>query len=227
MEVLFNADGLARELHPATALLSLCVSFLYGSIISSVYRRSHSGFSYSRSFVQTIVLACLVSTIMIMVIGNNLARGLGILGALAIIRFRTPIRDPRDIIFLFAALAMGIASGAQLYAIGFVGSVFFSITVLYLNVSPFTSRREFEGMLRFLVPPRSNSVQTIQLMLSRHAVSAELIAVRESIQGEAMEYGYQVRFRDPQGKSDLLDGIKALEDVSDVSLIMNRATVEI
>lgn len=224
---LFQALGPAKAIDPLQMLVSLCISFLMGSILASIYRRTHSGFSYSRSFVQTLVLGCLVSTVMIIVIGNNLARGLGIMGALAIIRFRTPIRDPRDIIFLFASLAMGIASGAQLYAMAVISTLFFSFTVLYLNYSPFTSKREFQGMLRFLVPPKSQSITTINSLLPRYVVSAELIAAREAIQGEVLEYSYQVTFREPEHKSDLINELGRLDDVSDISLVMNRATVEI
>ncbi|MDX2109842.1 MAG: DUF4956 domain-containing protein [Verrucomicrobiota bacterium] len=227
MELVFNALGPSRALDPRHMLVSLCVSFLLGSMLAAIYRRTHSGFSYSRSFVQTIVLGCLVSTVMIIVIGNNLARGLGIMGALAIVRFRTPIRDPRDIIFVFASLAMGIASGAQLYFLGVIGTLFFCGTVLFLNYSPFTSKREFEGMLRFLVPPQSLSINKINSIIPRFVITAELIAVREAIQGEALEYSYQVCFRDPSGKTDLVEELGRLGDVVDISLVMNRATVEI
>ena len=106
MEAIFNALGPARAFSPLQILFSLLLSFFMSLLLAAVYRHTHSGFSYSRSFVQTISLAAIVACIMIIAIGNNLARGLGILGALALIRFRTPIRDPRDIIHLFASLFM-------------------------------------------------------------------------------------------------------------------------
>ncbi|MEM7385956.1 MAG: DUF4956 domain-containing protein, partial [Verrucomicrobiota bacterium] len=100
------------------------MSFVLGLFIASVYRWTHQGFTYARSFVHTMVLACIVITVMIIAIGNNMARGLGILGAMAFIRFRTPIRDPRDILFLFSCLAVGIASGSLGFSVAILGALF-------------------------------------------------------------------------------------------------------
>ena len=98
-------------------VMAMLMAFILSMAVAASYRWSHAGLSYSRGFVHTQVLGAIVTCMLIMAIGNNLARGLGILGTLAIIRFRTPIRDPRDIIFLFACLAIGIASGAAVFSV--------------------------------------------------------------------------------------------------------------
>lgn len=222
-----TALGPARALTPDRILLALGMCFLLGSLLALAYRKTHHGFSYTRSFVQTVILAGLVSCLMIIVIGNNLARGLGILGALAIIRFRTPIRDPRDIIFLFASLAIGIACGAELFGAALIGTGAFSLAALYLHHAPFTSRREFEGLLRFVLPGESPTADTIPALLPRFTASAELVTLREALQGDAMEYAYQVRLLDPACRTELVAALEALPDVSEVSLHMQRASVEI
>lgn len=205
----------------------LALSFVLGSILAAVYRWTHYGVSYSRSFVQTLVLACIVATIMIVAIGNNLARGLGILGALAIIRFRTPIRDPRDIIFLFASLAIGISTGSQLIGVAVVGTLAFSFCALLLNLSPTTSKREMEGLLRFMAPA-DNDLEKQLFSLFRHFThSVELIAMREAVQGELLEYAYQIRLMDPALRDDLVSALSQVEGISEVNLIMQRETVEI
>jgi len=227
MQALFDSLGPTQALTAYQILLSLCVAFLAGSFLAAVYRWTHTGFSYSRSFVQAMVLASIVACIMIIAIGNNLARGLGILGALALIRFRTPIRDPRDIIFLFAALAIGIASGAQVFGVCILGSIFFGVTSLYLSWSPFTSRREFEGLLRFMAPSGSKIDDAIRDVFKEYTSSVEMVSVRDALQGDSMEYAYQVRLRDPTYKGDLIRSIENLQDVSEVSIVMQRSTVEI
>ena len=118
-------------------VFSLTMSIVLGLVLATVYRWTHQGFSYARSFLHTMVLASIVITVMIMAIGNNMARGLGILGAMAFVRFRTPIRDPRDIIFLFAALSIGIASGAQVFNVAVIGTLYFCATAIFLSCSPF------------------------------------------------------------------------------------------
>ena len=227
MESFLTALGPTKSLESMEVLFSLSVSFVLGLILATVYRWTHQSFSYARSFLHTMVLATIVITIMIMAIGNNMARGLGIMGAMAFVRFRTPIRDPRDIIFLFASLSIGIASGAQVFGVAIIGTLYFCFTALFLSWSPFASRREFEGLLRFMMPPDSPSLENLQAIFTRYTSSTEMVAMREAIQGEVQEYSYQIRLIDPSYKTDLVDSLSKLDDISEVSLVMHRTTVEI
>ncbi len=227
MSEMMEVFGPARVLSVEAMLMALLMSYVLSMCIAFVYRRTYQTLAYSRAFVHTLVLAAIVAAIMIMAIGNNLARGLGILGTLAIIRFRTPIRDPRDIIFLFASLAIGIACGAAVFAVAVVGTIFFCAAALYLHWSPFASRREYEGLLRFILPPGSESHEAVGATLSRFCDSSVLVAMREVAQGEAIEYSYQIRLMDPTYHADLLEELQKLPDISEVNLLMQRSTVEI
>jgi hypothetical protein len=224
---LFDALGASRTLVATEIFYSLCIAFVLALVLANIYRWTHQGFSYQRSFIQTIVLACIVISIMIMAIGNNMARGLGILGAMAFVRFRTPIRDPRDIIFLFASLAVGVSCGAQVFMVGILGTVFFSLTAVFLSWSPWASRREFEGLLRFMLPANSKAAGSLPEIFAQYCTGSELVATREAIQGEVLEYAYQIRLIDPSYKVDLVDAIAKLPEASEVSLVMQRTTVEI
>jgi uncharacterized membrane protein YhiD involved in acid resistance len=219
--------GPARVLGVEQILCALLASFVLSMAAAWVYRRTYQGLSFSRSFVHTMILSSLVTAILIMAIGNNLARGLGILGTLAIIRFRTPIRDPRDIVFLFMSLAVGIACGAAVFGVAIIGTVVFCLVALYLHWSPFASLRLYEGLLRFSMPPGSSSREKVREILGQYCSSAVLVAMREAVQGESIEYSYQVRLTDPTYHTDLLDALRTIEDISDVNLLMHRATVEI
>jgi len=227
METLFDSLGTADPINILNIILSLSVSFTLGMVLSWVYRLTHQGFSFSRSFLHTLVLGCIAITIMIMAIGGNMARGLGIFGAMAFVRFRTPIRDPRDIIFLFAAFAIGVSSGAQVFDLAVIGTIAFSLSVLFLSFSPFGSRREFEGILRFILPNRDSYKNELEEIFSQYTSSAKILATRDAIQGEALEYSYQVVLLDPAYKTDLVDAISGIEDSKDVSLFMQRTTVEV
>lgn len=224
---LFDALGASRTLEAMEIFNALCIAFVLSMIIANVYRWTHQGFSYQRSFIHTLVLVCIVISIMIMAIGNNMARGLGILGAMAFVRFRTPIRDPRDIIFIFCSLAVGVSCGAQVFMVAILGTLFFSATAIFLAWSPFASRREFEGLLRFMLPAESRAQSALPAIFSQYCTTAEMIATREAIQGEVLEFAYQVRLIDPSYKVDLVDAIAKLPDASEVSLVMQRTTVEI
>lgn len=227
MEDLQTLLGPNRLLNLSEVLVAFTMVFVLSSIITTVYRMTHHGLSYSRVFVQAMVLSSITSCMMIMVIGNNLARGLGILGALAIIRFRTPVRDPRDMVFLFCCLAVGIGCGARVFAVASMGALFFSAVALYLHWAPFSAKSEFEGLLRFLLPADSTSHEKLRAIFEEHLGSATLVAVREAAQGDLLEYSYQTRMLYADSQQSLMGAIHQLPDVKDPSLLMQRSTVEI
>ena len=89
------------------ALFSILLSFVLSSVIALTYQLTSKGSAFSRNFFQAMVLSSVVTCMVIMAVGNNLAAGFGIIGAIAIIRFRMRIDNPRNIIFIFAALSVG------------------------------------------------------------------------------------------------------------------------
>jgi uncharacterized membrane protein YhiD involved in acid resistance len=122
------------------ALFSLLLSFVLSAVIGLVYWFTYSGKNFPNHFFQAIVMSSTVSSMVIMAVGNNLAAGFGIIGAIAIIRFRTLIRDPRNIIFIFASLSIGIATGVYGYAIAIAGTIIFCAVAISLHFSSFGSK---------------------------------------------------------------------------------------
>lgn len=206
---------------------ALIMAFVLSSVISFVYRKTHQGLSYSRSFVHTQILASVIIAGMILAIGSNVASGLGIMGTLAIVRFRTPIRDPRDIIFLLASVCMGLACGAGVIDVAIISCIMFCATAAYLQWSPFASRRDFEGLLRFLMIKDSVNEDKVYEIFESYCSSTTLVAMREAVQGDYIEYAYQVRLKDPSYQSDLIDALTQLGDLTDINLSMQRSTVEL
>lgn len=227
MDEFLTVFGQARILGVYEIICAMLMTFILCSVFATVYRWTFQGLSYSRGFVHTMVLGGMIVSMLIMAIGNNLARGLGILGTLAIIRFRTPIRDPRDMVFLFACFGVGIACGANTFNVAIVGTICLCGAALLLHWSPFASRREYEGLLRFLMPPDSKSEDRVKAVLRQCCSAYFLIAMREAAQGDLVEYSYQVRLIDPSYQPDLIDGLHAIEDVSEANLLMQRTTVEL
>lgn len=124
-------------------LINITYSFIWAFVLSSLIAITHkltfTGDYYPRNFFQSLVLGAVVTTMVMMAIGDSLARGLGVFGAMAIIRFRTRIDDPRDVLFLFAALSTGLAIGVYGFTISFVGVILFCSVAWLLHVSPFRS----------------------------------------------------------------------------------------
>ena len=107
------------------AALTLFSTYALCQLIAFTYERTYEGMSYSRGYVQALILSGLVAAMLMMAIGDNLARGLGIMGTMALVRYRTSIREPRDMVFMFAGLAVGVAAGVRSYPAALFGTAAF------------------------------------------------------------------------------------------------------
>ncbi|MDF2663029.1 MAG: hypothetical protein K0Q94_5820 [Paenibacillus sp.] len=117
--------------------LTLAVSFMLGWFIYVLYKRIFSGVLYSKSFNVALIGMCLITSLVIMAINSNLILSLGMVGALSIVRFRTPIKDPTDLIFLFWSAAAGIVTGAGFYTLAILGSIVIGL-VLFIFIKKST-----------------------------------------------------------------------------------------
>lgn len=220
--------GGSQTLTPALIFASMGLALLLSLVSAVIYQFTFRGFTYSRSFIQSMVLGAIVTCMLIMAVGNNLARGLGILGTLTIIRFRTPIRDPRDAVFLFSCLGAGIACGAGAYLVAVAGSLFFAVTAFLLHVLPFASRRDYEGMLRFSMKVGDKEAEAeLESILVKYCSSFCVLGVCDAVQGEAAEFSYQVRLLDPSYRKDLVVALKNAGHFASPVLLLQRSTVEL
>ncbi|MBU1203802.1 MAG: DUF4956 domain-containing protein [Nanoarchaeota archaeon] len=113
-------------------LLSLIITFITAMFIYYIYKKTYSGVLYSKNFNITIILIALIVSMIMMGIHNNLALSLGMVGALSIIRFRTAIKDPKDVAFVFWAISIGIVNGVAYYRLSVIGSLFIGAVMLIL-----------------------------------------------------------------------------------------------
>ena len=163
---------------------------------------------------------------LMLAIGNSIAAGIGIAGGLSIIRFRTTMRDPRDMVFVFTALAAGIATGLQAYAAAIAGTAVFLVAALALDATAFGARRHFDGLIRFSAP-QDGDILTISTVLREHCDSFVLVTLREAAQGSRVEHAYQISIPNPDARSKLVRGIQSLDDIQDVTLLMQEPTLDL
>ena len=159
-----------------TVLLSLLLS----TILAIVYDRTSKEISRPDFYIQSLVLVAIVAATVMQAIGDSLARGLGMLGALAIIRFRTTLRNPRNIVFMFASLATGIACGVYGFIIAMVGTTLFSIGAIFLRFSSFGQTKPLIGSLRLNLPELSSQMSAVEATLKKHCKKNELVRYRIS-----------------------------------------------
>ena len=127
---------------------NLFFALIFGTCIAIVYRATHKGLSYSQAFIQTLILLTMIVAVVIMVVGSNLARAFSLVGALSIIRFRTVIKDTRDIAFVFFALAIGMATGAGSITIALTGTIFICLVAFILYKVDFGTAQKGDFLLK-------------------------------------------------------------------------------
>ncbi len=209
------------------SLLSFLLAFVLSSIIALMYERTFQGLSYSRGLVQSMILGSIVSCLLMIAIGDNIARGIGIVGSLAIIRFRTNLRDPRDLVFLFASLGIGVASGVQSYATAFIGTIVFCLIVFVLYISPFGTRRKHDGLVRFQIPSGPDAVAAVTNVLQAYTRNFVLVTMRNVAQGQVVDYAYQVKLADPMANQALIQQLETIEGIRGITYMNQEATVEV
>jgi uncharacterized membrane protein YhiD involved in acid resistance len=210
-----------------STIYAVLLSFLLSTLIAITYDRTFRGLSYSRNFVQAMILSSIVAAMVMQAIGDSLARGLGMMGALAIIRFRTVFKDPRDIIFMFAALASGIACGVFGYSIAVAGTLCYCGAALLLFYSPFGQSRSYDGMLRFNVGAETHERAAVETAMREFCRRFVLITLRELTQGNRLEYAYHIKLKPKKVKEEFVGRLKTIQDVKDVNLMLQETTVEL
>ncbi len=205
----------------------MLLSFALSTTLAFVYQKTFRGLSYSRNYVQAIVLISIISAMIIQAVGDSLARGIGIMAAMAIIRFRTNLKDPRDTLFLFASLAAGIASGAYAFSIAIIGTLGFVVAALILYYSPFGPDSYFDGMLRFNLPNHSDSRVRFEAIMGDYCRAFSLVTLREMEQGNRLDYAYHIKLRRGKKHDDLLEDLLVLGDLKGVNLMLQEATVDL
>ncbi len=194
-------------------------AFLLSSIIAITHKLTFTGDYYPKNFFQSLVLGAVVTTLVMMAIGDSLARGLGVFGAMAIIRFRTRIDDPRDVLFLFAALSTGLAIGVYGFTISFVGAILFCLVAVLLHFSPFRSFAHHSHL--FFTLENSDRLEAVLKVLSAYVTEHRAITIMVTKEN-TLRYHYAVSLKKEFGKEDLVAVLRKLEGVKQVKLSSNE-----
>ncbi|HBO61403.1 MAG TPA: DUF4956 domain-containing protein [Olsenella sp.] len=191
--------------------LALLLACLVGLFVVFVYRRTYSGVMYSASFGATLVALTLVTTLVILAVSSNVLLSLGMVGALSIVRFRTPVKEPLDIVFLFWCIAAGIVLAAGLIPLALLGSAFIGAVLL-----AFSARRNVDRPYLLVMRASTEEVARAAESLVRERARAASLKSKTVAPGR-IELDFEVRLRGTD--SSLVDELAAREGVSDVALV--------
>ncbi len=212
------------KLTPFEALVNLAVALFCGVLISLFYRWTYKGVSYSSNFVISIIMLSMITALVIMVIGNNLARAFGLVGAMSIIRFRTAVKDTQDIMFIFFSLASGLACGAGMYIISITGTLFVGISAFLLTQLYSENPKKREFLLQLVIQDDVHLDDEAHGLFEKYCSKSKLINAKSMSdhRGDVMELSYYVKFRNNNWSSLLVRELKKLDGVHRVNLFYDE-----
>jgi hypothetical protein len=183
------------------------LAFALSLLVAFVYMRINREGALQYTFVQSLAVAGVVAAIVVLSIGDNVARGIGLVGAFTVIRFRSTLRDSRDLIFTFGALASGVAVGAHTYAVAVLGTlVFLGGTMVAARL--FRADAAFEAILTLRTRGDVDGLEALSRVLGRYTSTLALVRVRQLGEGE-QEHSYQVTLTQPQHRAALVRDVEA------------------
>ena len=210
-------DGTGNEFylaHPLFELAKLVASAVIGMLVTVVHRQYRHERSANPALDQAQVLLCISGALMMIIIGNSVARAFGIAGAASIIRFRTPVEDARDITILFILMGLGMAAGLGALAVAGLGTLFLCAMIPLLSV--FSSERPRQMMVEIIAEEREFPTSHVHHVF---AVNAIMFEPREVSQGDEATAKYLTTLKPTDSLEDLSvqlmgDGKKGIKNVS-------------
>jgi uncharacterized membrane protein YhiD involved in acid resistance len=201
---------------------SMAVALVCGFLISLFYRWTYRGPDYSITFVNSIPALSMITAGVIMVIGNNLARAFGLVGALSIVRFRTAIKDTQDIVFIFFSFVVGMAAGVGLQSIAITGTVFIGISMFILSRINYASPKRREFLLQFYFTSSGEQEAPYLPTLEKYCRRHKLINVKSPRDGDLLELSYYINLKARDESGVFVRELGRIQDVTHVNLFSNE-----
>ncbi|MBE7042926.1 MAG: DUF4956 domain-containing protein [Ruminococcaceae bacterium] len=191
--------------------IALGLSFVLGLFIFIIYKKTYSGVMYSDSFGVSLIAMAMITSLVIIAVTANVVLSLGMVGALSIVRFRTAIKEPMDIAFLFWAIAVGIVLGAGLIPLAVIGSVLVGIMILLF------STRKIGNIPYILVVNCTDKEAENEAAALIHSDASKSVLKSKGVTKMGIELTYEVRIKEEN--TDFVNRISALNGVSNAVLI--------
>jgi hypothetical protein len=208
-------------------LAALVLSFFLSLAIAYFYRETHRGLSYSVAFVHTMILMSITISIIMVIIGSNIARAFALVGALSIVRFRNAVKEPRDVAFVFMTMAVGMATGTGFYLAAIVFTVFACAAVYGLHRFEIGGATANEVLLKAHLPESLDYHQVFNEVFYRYLADHSLISVETIRGGTLLELVYSIQFKRDADEVAFLDELRAISGNQKVALLTGQESVNV
>lgn len=189
-------------------IIGLLIAFLIGLFIYFVYKKTFRGVIYSHNYNITLVIMSMVTALVIMTISTNIVLSLGMVGALSIVRFRTAVKDPLDIVFMFWSISAGIASGAKVYEVAVLGSLIIGLAIYFL------SKQKSKHNIYLLVIHYDENVDA---EIKQELRKINYVIKSKIVRNYRVELTVEIRLK--VDNTEFVNRVAKVEGVQDVSLV--------
>jgi len=208
-------------------MIALGLSFALCLMIAYFYRQSHRGLSYSVSFVHAMIILGVTVSVIMLIIGSNIARAFTLVGALSIIRFRNPVKDSRDVAFIFVSMAIGMAVGTGFYLTAIVFTLFACFMVYSLTRFGIGSTTRREMLLKLHLPVDVDYHTAFGEAFYRSLREHALLSVESLQDGKVAELVYSIEFKPGVDEPAFLAELRGVTRGGKVALLTGQESIDV
>ena len=210
---IFNAGADAANVSALTltwhgAITTICVALALGLFISLVYMVTHRVGVYSQGFVLTLVMMPIIISIIIMLVGSNVARAFSLAGAFSIIRFRSTMGDPKDVAYIFFTMAVGLALGVGYAAYAALFALMLCMIMFVLSKVDFGKKKNTPKLLKIMMPENMDYEGAFDDIFENYTSYHEMQKVRTTDLGTLLEVQYNILLRQYMSEKKLIDELR-------------------
>lgn len=223
---LFFSSGIEAALSPMAMVTGIVAAFLLSLFIAFIYKKTHKGLSYSQSFVFTLVLLGPLVAVVMMIIGTSVARAFTLFGAFTLIRFRTAIKDTKDVAFIFWTLVTGLAVGTGNLSLAATSTLLITGIVLILSRVNFGSLRNYDAVLTFVSDPERGVTGNYRTVFDKYLKSTNLLRAGSGREGKKMEMSFHIQLARGRDLEQFLGELRGVTGIEEVHMMTAKGDIE-
>ncbi len=208
-------------------VFSTILSFLLSLAIAYVYKITYKGVSYTQSYVHTLIMMTMIISLIMLIIGSNIARAFSLVGALSIIRFRNAVKDTRDVGYIFFAMAIGMACGTRFYGLAIIGTFMISFILWGMTTLNMFAKDVREQILKIRLPADLKYETLFESAFGSYLNRYHLIAVETVQAGMLTELVYGIELKKQDQAQALMAELRKLNNNHKVALITGHHEVDL
>lgn len=207
-----------------TAIETMAIAFVLGLVVSLTYIFTADKEDYNNSLCYTLVIVPVVAAVVIMLIGNSIASALSISGAFALVRFRSEPGSPKNISYIFATVAIGLACGISYYLCAVIFTIFLCVVMIILTKLNFGGTKTMKRRLKILVPESLDFEGAFEELIEKYSVSHKLVKVSTLDLGSIYELDYKLIMKEDTQSKKFIDELRCRNGNLSVSLLMDTTS---